>query len=76
VTHNAIEVHCDEPVERLWKFVRKTFFKDKYRDTFAKFRAQLDDFFANLDQYRDQLASLLTTHFELVPEGWRMPVSA
>ena len=64
------------PIERLWKFVRKTFFKDKYRDTFAKFRTQLDDFFANLDQHRDQLTSLLTTHFELVPEGWQTPVSA
>jgi transposase len=64
------------PIERLWKFVRKEFFKDKYRDTFAKFRTQLDDFFANLDQYRTQLSSLLTTNFELVPEGWRVPASA
>ena len=64
------------PIERLWKFVRKEFFKDKYRDTFAKFRTQLDDFSANLDQYRNQLASLLTTNFELVPEGWQAPASA
>lgn len=64
------------PIERLWKFVRKEFFKDKYRDTFAKFCQQLEDFFAHLDQYRDQLASLLTTNFELVPEGWHVPASA
>jgi len=64
------------PIERLWKFVRKEFFKDKYRDTFAKFRTQLDAFFANLAQYHDQLASLLTTNFELVPEGWQTPASA
>jgi len=63
------------PIERLWKFVRKEFFKDKYRDTFAKFRRQLDAFFANLPQYRDQLASLLTTNFDLVPEGWQTPAS-
>jgi transposase len=63
------------PIERLWKFVRKEFFKDKYRDTFAKFCRQLEDFFANLDQYRAQLASLLTTNFELVPEGWQVPAS-
>jgi transposase len=64
------------PIERLWKFVRKEFFKDKYRDTFAKFCQPLDDFFAHLDQYRDQVVSLLTTNFELVPEGWQAPASA
>ena len=61
------------PIERLWKFVRKTFFKDKYRDTFAKFCAQLDDFFANLDRYRDELASLITENFEVIPENWHIP---
>jgi transposase len=64
------------PIERLWKFVRRQFFKDKYRDTFTQFRTELDAFFAHLDQYREQLASLITTHFELVPEGWQAPVSA
>ncbi len=59
------------PIERLWKFVRKKFFKDKYRDTFAKFRTQLDHFFANLDQYRDELASLITENFELFPGSWQ-----
>jgi len=55
--------------------VDTTFFKDKYRDTFAKFCTQLADFFAHLDQYRDELASLLTTNFELAPEGWQTPAS-
>lgn len=64
------------PIERLWKFVRKMFFKDRYRDTFAKFCAQLAVFFAHLDQYRDDLASLLTENFELIPEGWQTPVCA
>lgn len=64
------------PIERLWKFVRKKFFKDKYRATFAKFCTQLDDFFANLDQYHDELASLLTENFELIPDGWQtLPAS-
>jgi len=64
------------PIERLWKLVRKRFFKDKYRDTFAKFCAQLGSFFADLDQYRDELVSLLTDNFELIPEGWQVPPSA
>jgi len=59
------------PIERLWKFVRKKFFKDKYRDTFAKFCTQLDEFFANLDQYQDELTSLLTENFQLIPETWQ-----
>jgi len=64
------------PIERLWKFVRKEFFKDKYRDTFATFCQQLADFFTNIDQYRAQLASLLTENFELVPDGWQTPSSS
>lgn len=64
------------PIERLWKFVRKKFFKDRYRDTFAKFCTQLQDFFANLDQYRTELTSLLTENFELLPGGWQTPLCA
>lgn len=64
------------PIERLWKFVRKMFFKDRYRDTFAKFCTQLEAFFANLDQYRKELTTLLTENFELIPEGWQRPVCA
>ncbi len=64
------------PIERLWKFVRKKFFKDKYRDTFAKFCQQLKEFFADLEQYRDELVSLLTENFELIPAGWQIPTSS
>jgi transposase len=64
------------PIERLWKFVRKHFFKDKYRSTFADFCAQLQKFFANLDPYRQQLASLITDHFELIPAGWLAKATA
>lgn len=63
-------------IERLWKFMRKEFCKDKYRATFAEFRAALDTFFANLDQYRSQLETLLTEKFELVPSVWQAPSSA
>lgn len=60
-------------IERLWKFMRKKFFKDKYRSTFAKFKEKLDDFFANLDKFRSELATLLTENFELVPSVWQSP---
>jgi transposase len=60
-------------IERLWKFMRKKFCKDKYRSTFAKFKTQLDGFFASLDKYRNELATLLTENFELVPSVWQAP---
>ena len=63
-------------IERLWKFMRKKFCKDKYRSTFAKFKAQLDVFFANLDKYRGELATLLTENFELIPSAWQAPAVA
>lgn len=63
-------------IERLWKFMRKKFCKDKYRGTFAEFRERLGAFFAHLDQYRAELASLLTENFELVPSVWRAPAVA
>jgi len=63
-------------IERLWKFMRKKFCKDKYRSTFAKFKAQLDGFFANLDEYRNELATLLTENFELLPSVWQAPAVA
>jgi hypothetical protein len=47
--------------------------KDKYRSTYAKFKDQLDDFIAGLDQYRDELATLLTEQFELPPSLWQAP---
>ena len=63
-------------IERLWKFMRKKFCKDKYRSTYAEFKAQLDGFFANLDEYRHELATLLTENFELLPSVWQAPAVA
>jgi transposase len=60
-------------IERLWKFMRKKFCKDKYRSTFAQFKSQLDDFFAHLDEYRNELSTLLTENFELLPSVWQAP---
>ena len=60
-------------IERLWKFMRSKFSKDKYRATFAKFREKLDDFFANLDKYKNELATLLTEKFEMIPSAWQSP---
>lgn len=63
-------------IERLWKFMRRKFCKDKYRSTFAEFKKQLDEFFAHLSEYQDELATLLTENFELVPSVWKAPQTA
>jgi transposase len=62
-------------IERLWKFMRKNFFKDKYRDTFDKFKEQLRGFFNNLAHYRTELETLLAEHFETLPSNWQSPVA-
>ena len=60
-------------IERLWKLMREKFCKDKYRAAFAQFRTELETFFADLDQYRSQLVTLLTEKFELIPAVWQAP---
>lgn len=44
-------------IERLWKFMRKTLFKDKCRSTFAVFKQHVEEFFAHLDRYHDELVT-------------------
>ena len=56
--------------------MRKHFFKDKYRATFADFCAQLDKFFDTLSVYREQLQSLITQNFEVLPSAWTAPYIA
>ena len=60
-------------IERLWKFMRKELFKDKYRSTFDKFKESVNAFFVGLDAHRDKLETLLTEKFELVPSVWQAP---
>lgn len=63
-------------IERLWKFMRRTIFKDKYRVTFAEFKQRVNDFFIGLDEYANELATLMTENFELIPAVWQAPAVA
>ena len=63
-------------IERLWKFVRKKFSRDKYRETFAVFCANLRQFFMKLDENRAKLVTLLREKFELLPSSWQKPQAA
>ena len=61
-------------IERLWKFTRKKFFKDKYRATFQEFKEKLNHFFNNLADYQKELTSLLAENFELIPQNWNCSI--
>ena len=53
-------------IERLWKLLKKKVRKDKYYNTFEKFKNAICEFFKNIDQYKAELDSLLTLNFEII----------
>jgi len=53
-------------IERLWKFMKKTLRKNKYYDTFEKFKTAIFEFFKNIEQYKPHLETLLTPKFEII----------
>lgn len=57
-------------IERLWKFMRKKVLKDRYHATFEQFVAAIREFFDHLDRYAEELATLLTDNFEILPAAW------
>jgi len=52
-------------IERLWRFVKEAVLAI-YHETFALFTAAIDKLLDNLTQYADQLATLMTEHFEIL----------
>lgn len=53
-------------IERLWKFLKKKLFKNRYYEAFHEFEAVIVSFFRNIDQYKDELKKLLTLNFEII----------
>ncbi len=53
-------------IERLWKFLKKKLRKNKYYDTFEKFKTSIFEFFENIEQYKPELEKLLTLKFEII----------
>ena len=56
-------------IERLWKFFKKKIIKNKYYETFAKFKKAISDFFKNFDDYIEELRSIITDKFEIIKSG-------
>lgn len=57
-------------IERFWKFLRKKVLKDHYYATFSEFVTALKEFLTHVGNYLEELASLVTDNFEIVPAGW------
>lgn len=53
-------------IERLWKFLRKKVINSFYYEKFEEFEQTILDFFKNLNQYEDELKSLLTLNFPIM----------
>lgn len=54
-------------IERLWRFFHQKVTNNHYFETFDEFRRTTLKFFRNLDSYRQELRTLLTDNFQLVP---------
>ena len=53
-------------IERFWWLFKKTAIYNEYFPTFADFRTAVEGFFARLDDYRDEIESLITDKFHFI----------
>lgn len=54
-------------IERLWRFFHQRVTWNHYFETFAEFRSTSLKFFKNLKIYENELSTLLTDNFQLIP---------
>ena len=52
------------PIERLWKFIKKEVIKSDYTPEPEIFKQRIRDFFANIGHYKEKLDSLINTNFQ------------
>jgi Transposase and inactivated derivatives len=53
-------------IERLWKFAKKHLVNNTYHEDYSQFYSATESFFNNLDEYHQELASLLTQKFQII----------
>jgi transposase len=53
-------------IERLWKFFHKKMLYNEYYDTYDKFKQCRLSFFKHIDEFKEELTSLLTEKFEII----------
>ena len=63
------------PIERLWKFLRKKALR-KWFKTFAEMQSAVAAVLDNLPQYHEELQTLMTEKFKLAPEVTELSLNA
>jgi transposase len=56
------------PIERLWKFLKKTMIKTNYTPDTAVFKQRIKDFFENIEHYKQKLDSRINTNFHVIKQ--------
>jgi transposase len=54
------------PIERLWRLMKKEVIKSEYTPHFSVFQQRIRDFFLHIDKYKDKLESLINTNFQII----------
>lgn len=54
------------PIERLWKFLKRKVLYNRYYETFEDFKFSIASFFRGIRKYKDQLESLITDNFSAI----------
>jgi transposase len=54
------------PIERLWKYLKRTIIKSNYTPDFSVFQSRIQDFFTNIGNYKEELQSLISTNFQII----------
>ncbi len=52
-------------IERLWTFFKKKVLYNQYHENIKTFRSACINFFRNIDQYSDEITSLMNDEFEI-----------
>jgi transposase len=54
------------PIERLWKFMKKKVTANRYYEEFDDFKNNLMEFFRGIRKYRSELETLITDNFSVI----------
>lgn len=55
-------------IERLWKLVKEKLVNNRYYEKYKTFRAKVFQILNHLDDFQDELLSLMTERFQLIPQ--------
>ena len=54
------------PIERLWKFMKKKVLANQYYENLSSFKKSLSEFFRGIRKYWSELETLLTDNFQIM----------